>query len=674
MRKKTIITVVILVLVLIFLIGSLGSYFIIKHYKNILKQNGYTPDLYQLVQNQYNQDDFIQFASLEEYNSYYATASEYTQVGSWGMGASRGAMDFAEESVMAPTASDSMTNSYKATPDRVSETNVQVQGIDEPDIVKTNGREIFFSSENYYYWDMPLIRTDDSFSESYNYPEYNTKIVSAFPPSDLAQNESIDETGNLLIIDDNLIIISYDQVISYDISDPTKPIENWQFALDDNSSIYQARKYDNRLYLIASTYAYDYNNCPFVLGQSDQEIKINCQDIYHPVTPVPYDSIYTVMKLNPTSGKAEKTISFTGSADSSAVYMSTDNLYVTYSQPGDYVQIFLDFLQSHSGIYPVYIQDKITKLNSYDLGYFTKLMELENILTNYYNTLSDDDRLKFETDMQNALDEYMTRHKRELSSTIINQINTTTLEPTAIGLVPGELLNQFSLDEYNQHLRVATTTGQNWWGVPFVSTSSESVNDVYVLDDNLKITGQVLDMGEGERIYSARFIGDMGYVVTFRETDPFYVLDLSNPNKPVKSGELKIPGYSSYLHPISDDIILGVGKEESEVKLSMFDVSDPENPTETAKYKLNEYWSDILDTHHAFLLDDQHQIFFIPGSYGGYIFSYADDKLELKKAVDDISARRALYIDDYLYIVGDDQIVVLNENTWETEKTLDLTY
>ena len=85
-------------------------------------------------------------------------------------------------------------------------------------------------------------------------------------------------------------------------------------------------------------------------------------------------------------------------------------------------------------------------------------------------------------------------------------------------------------------------------------------------------------MGKDERIYSARFIGDKGYLVTFKQVDPFYVLDLSNPKKPEIKGELKIPGYSSYLHPISDDLILGIGKEGSVVKVSLFDVSDPTNP------------------------------------------------------------------------------------------------
>jgi uncharacterized secreted protein with C-terminal beta-propeller domain len=161
-------------------------------------------------------------------------------------------------------------------------------------------------------------------------------------------------------------------------------------------------------------------------------------------------------------------------------------------------------------------------------------------------------------------------------------------------------------------------------------------------------------------------------VVTFKQTDPFYVLDLSNPQKPEKKGELKIPGYSSYLHPLADNIILGLGKEGQQVKLSLFDVKNPASPQEISKYTLDEYWSEILNTHHAFLQDQKHQVFFLPGGKGGYVFSYKGNQLSLTKAVSSIQAKRALYINDYLYIISEDKITVLNETTWEKSKELDL--
>ena len=202
-------------------------------------------------------------------------------------------------------------------------------------------------------------------------------------------------------------------------------------------------------------------------------------------------------------------------------------------------------------------------------------------------------------------------------------------------------------------------------------SSRDQENDVYVLNSKLGIIGSIKGLGLDERIYSARFVGDKGYLVTFRQIDPFFVLDLNDPTNPEVKGELKIPGYSSYLHPINENEILGMGKEDNKVKISLFDVSSPSNPKEASKYTLDEYWSDILNTHHAFLLDEKHEVFFMPGSKGGYIFSYKNG-LSLKKAVSGFQARRALFIDDYLYIIGNNKIVVLNENTWERAKELEL--
>ena len=108
------------------------------------------------------------------------------------------------------------------------------------------------------------------------------------------------------------------------------------------------------------------------------------------------------------------------------------------------------------------------------------------------------------------------------------------------------------------------------------------------------------------------------------------------------------------------------------MKVSLFDVSSPSNPKEAAKYTLDEYWSDVLNTQHAFLLDDKHKVFFLPGSKGGYVFSYQGDELKLIKAVSGIQARRAIFLNDYLYVVGNDKIVVLDETNWEKIKELDL--
>ena len=170
------------------------------------------------------------------------------------------------------------------------------------------------------------------------------------------------------------------------------------------------------------------------------------------------------------------------------------------------------------------------------------------------------------------------------------------------GEVLGVIHNQFSLSEHDGYLRVVTTVGDPW--------GEESESWVRVLStggDVLAEVGSVGDIGRGEQVQSVRFVGDVGYVVTFRQIDPFYTIDLSDPANPRILGELKIPGFSSYLHPISDTLVLGVGSDadpEGRVtgaKVSLFDVSDLTAPREVAVWTAPDGWNDVGWDHRAFL-------------------------------------------------------------------------
>lgn len=611
--------------------------------------------------------DIKKFTSEEDFKSYLKEAETGLYMTGFGVGGGI-IREAASLPLTAPMPEPQLKADEEAL-DRVSSTTVQVLGIDEPDIVKTDGKEIYFSPEYYYrFWEPELILEKGSVPPL---PTAKTKIIKAFPPAYLGVDAEIGNTGNLLLKENILVIFSGDKIYGYDISNPKSPEKKWTMELENNNYVVGARLYKGKIYLINSTRIDDYRPCPIKpLSVEGVPLEIKCADIYHPVTNVPVDVTFTAMIVNPASGKIEKNISFIGSSGSSIVYMSEGNIYLTYSYSGDVVEFFYNFLNEEcQNIAPAWVIDKFKKLISYDISDSAKMTELQVILEKWYGSLNNDERLKAENELTNRMGDYYKEHKRDLEKTGIAKIGLDNFEVLATNEVPGTPLNQFSLDEYQNHLRVATTIGESFW-MWSIGGERESANDVYVLDKNLEITGSVKDLGLGERVYSVRFIEDKGYVVTFRQIDPFFVLDLSNPEKPELKGQLKIPGYSSYLHPITKDKILGIGKEGSNVKISLFGVTSPENPTELAKYTLNEYWSDILNTHHAFLLDKKHEIFFLPGSKGGYIFSYKDNQLKLTKAVSDIIAKRAIYINDYLYIIGDDKIVVLNELDWVKVNTL----
>lgn len=191
------------------------------------------------------------------------------------------------------------------------------------------------------------------------------------------------------------------------------------------------------------------------------------------------------------------------------------------------------------------------------------------------------------------------------------------------GKVAGEILNQFSMDQYKGYFRIATTQGQ--W--------EKSSSNVFVLNDKLEVVGKVENIAPKERIFAVRFMGDAGYVVTFEQTDPLFVLDLADPKAPKITGELKIPGFSTYLHPITDTLLLGLGQNGNEngaipgIKLSLFDVSDPANPKEVDKLVIEgDCSSKAMNNHKAFMAYPGKEIFGIPVLRYNNIVTYDDSK------------------------------------------------
>lgn len=275
-------------------------------------------------------------------------------------------------------------------------------------------------------------------------------------------------------------------------------------------------------------------------------------------------------------------------------------------------------------------------------------------------------------------------------------IKDGSVEYKATGTVPGYLLNQFSLDEYRGNLRVATTVS-DW------SLDEKQYSNVFIFDPDLKIIGRLEHLAPEEKIYSARFMQDILYMVTFKQTDPLFVIDLSNPYQPGILGELKIPGYSDYLHPYDETHLIGIGKDTEEnewggiiptgVKIALFDVSDLTNPRLVDSIIIGEKGSDsaILSDHRAFLLDKERDIMVIPireviknpvsgskyeGSYtedvwqGTYVFGIDPERGFIEKGRisqgDDEENKiwwygskvvRSVFIDNVLYTISNDSIV-----------------
>jgi len=317
--------------------------------------------------------------------------------------------------------------------------------------------------------------------------------------------------------------------------------------------------------------------------------------------------------------------------------------------------------------------------------------------------MSDDNREKLFNQIQKDLEEYDAKFIKSSTRTVIHKIsiNKENLDYFGKGEVPGYLLNQFSMDESDDRFRIATTSTYNGRFTSFVH------NNVYVLDENLKQVGGLENIAPDETIFSARFMGDKLYLVTFEQIDPFFVIDLSQ-DTPKILGELKIPGFSNYLHPYDEDHIIGIGRDTTDpdkgrvrtlgLKLALFDVSDFNNPrtVDTITIGTQSTDSEILHDHKALLFDREKNILSMPvrdyeriifeddqtgeirkksqNWLGFYIYGIDPDKgFNLKGEVEHYSGNgydygfdgrnRSFYIDDIVYTVSSEYIKMndLNE-------------
>ncbi|MBR3772480.1 MAG: beta-propeller domain-containing protein [Clostridium sp.] len=284
---------------------------------------------------------------------------------------------------------------------------------------------------------------------------------------------------------------------------------------------------------------------------------------------------------------------------------------------------------------------------------------------------------------------YMSNHNIYVGSYVYGKSEATTeimriqvedgkLTATAKKTLTGLITDNFAMNEYGDHLRLVM---ERW-----VNGVSSSV--LYVLDMDLQVTGKIKDIAPDEQIYSARFIGDTGYFVTFRQIDPLFSVDLSDPKNPKIIGELKIPGFSEYLHPYTEDLLLGIGYDVQDnhrdhIKLSMFDISEPSNVTEqdVKQMKGHEYAS-CMDAYKNLCINGEKNVFgfsaqrrytktdYVP-TYDYILASYDKEKgFQLKTVYTEedygSSDLRGTYVGDTFYTISmDHEMVAIDLNTME---------
>ena len=635
------------------------------------------------------------FSSYEELTEFLESSSYQYSSNNWrNLG---GSIDKSFEATVTPDGMN-FDESGGETVD-YSQTNVQVAGVDEPDVVKTDGTYLYVVSngkiiivkayptedadieceitfndsvyvQNVFISDLRLV----VFAETYDHPVY--------------KGGAIDEMSS------SVWYSSPDTYIKiFDLEDITTPVLVKDIVVGGSYS--GARMIEDFVYVITTQYSYNYD-----IPDGDQvviprimvndEIKeVPLSDIHYVDIPEKSSTLTNIVSVNIHDDADEVHAEVFLLGNSHTLYVSKSNIYVVYST-GYYDYVMLEELIDEllMPTLPESIKEEFKLVDTLSLEDYQKKTVTEWILQNYVDSMDENQK--------QAIAKVIVR---QTERTIIHRISIADgkIQYEAQGSIPGFVQNQFSLSEYDGYLRVSTTI--EGWMVRYYLSSIESQNNVYVLDMDLEIVGSLEDLASGEQIYATRFIGDKCYLVTFKQIDPFFVIDLSEPTNPEVLGELKIPGYSTYLHPYDETHIIGIGRDDEKVKISLFDVSDLENPIELSKYEIENddedwYWaqSSALYEHKAFLFDKEKNLLVIPvGDYSkesAYVFDISvEGGIELKGTIthdieaepeeeydlwDDYymgnygnSIKRTLYIEDVLYTVSDNMVKMNDLETLE---------
>ncbi len=536
---------------------------------------------------------------------------------------------------------------------RVGTTNVQVGGVDEPDVLKTDGTHFFYA---------PAGRAADGpgGADGPGSTAADISVITVEDPASPSVAGRIDASGRLLRAGDHLVVLGRDAVRGIEVSEPQVPQRSWSQDLDGR--LVSARLVDGRVYLVLATPVATDDPCP--VSPLGGAANVSCDAIHHPREPVRVGAVYTTVALEPATGRVTDATAVVGTRRGTTVYASGDRLYLTYTNPADRLEMIFDLVIEGTDAVPPGVKDEMRSVRDAERSREWKERRVREIYRNWTASMSDQERRATMAAFREDQQAFVEQRRRELVSTgLVSLALREDLPVVAHGSVPGRPLNQFSLSQHEGTLRVATT-------VPGFG-SAESVNDLYTLDAaSLERRGEVQGMAPGQEIFAARYVGDTAYLVTFRQVDPFHVVDVSDPETPEELGQVELPGFSTYLHPITDSRILGIGEEDGRVKATVFDASEPADPVVQDDIHLEARFSAVRETHHAFTIDRRHGVFFLPAGDRGVVVDYTDDGLSVETSVATRGGppQRARYVGDYLYVFGRSELVVLDETDWAVER------
>jgi len=574
-----------------------------------------------------------------------------------------------------------------STATRISGTNVQVVGIDEPDIVKCDGRIVAVASgERVFVVGIP-----------------EKRVISV-----IQLNKPV---SGLFLLNKSLVVIAQSAIYStmsvqtepttsvyvYNVTSPDRPVLRGEISI--TGSLLSARLGNGVVYLVTSQ-PINGIETPTVNGEPLPADRVSVVD--------PLPTSYTNVLALDVENLRYSVYSFMTS-DGSWLYMSPTRLYIASLKRPTALDTYLYAINATLE----QLQDPSLAMEVGNLVAQGDIDDAVELLAKALASLPEDRASSIISKVGSELESIRIVEK---TTFYVLDVNGTEARYRGSFSVDGGVLDQFSMEEQLGGYFVVATTSSTWgikvdlrppvftaestsgegvevtvrecrgdvcWETPITVTVApgragyryptpiaypvrvgETENGVFIVDlENLSIVGELRGLAEGERIYAARLIKNILFLVTFRQVDPLFAIDISDPSSPKVLGYLKIHGFSDYLHPLSDDTMLGIGMENGMLKISLFNISDPTKMSEISKIVV-EGWSPALRDHHAVTIDPDYGLLFIPvylGKVSGILaVSFDGQALSVYKLIEHVNAVRSLYVGNELFTVSQSLVKVLS--------------
>lgn len=600
----------------------------------------------QIIENEVEKEEVIEIAKLPKFENMQQLKNVIKENGGYYESDSMKSINSELAITETTTVTDSMATASeyrnetqeKETASDYSTTNVQVENVDEADIVKTDGEFIYYVSNNIIHIvkadnleiinELKIEEDDERFTISEIYLNNNKLVLIGTSYTNEEPIIANQTESKVAVITAKFYSVRSTKAIIYDVENKEEPVKTREVALEGN--YVDSRLIDENLYLISRKNASYYDNL------DDNKILPKFKD--------------------------------TVNGEEMQIVECTDIAYFEGTEENNFMMV---------GGFNINNENEVFVETFFGAGELVYANEKSLYLT----------QSKYDTDSRNTLIYKFTLKENKILL-------------TAKGKVNGILNNQFSMDEYDGNLRIATTstivvepevTEEIGNGIMKTTKGkTTTTNNLYILNDNLEEIGKIENLANDEKIYSVRFIGKVGYIVTFEQIDPLFVIDLSDSTNPVVKGELKIPGYSSYLHPYDENHIIGIGYNtkdngfggvtNSNMKMSMFDISDLENPKEIFNVDIgdNNVYSEVTYNHKALFYKKSENLIGFPitnymkdeNGFSIYKINLDENKFEkygeiLKEINYKTNVDRIIYIEDVLYTLSDYQIISYDLSTLE---------